>query len=154
MDKALKLMIWVIILSVSFSTKPVCYFPDKAPQLREANLKDIELRLNELTTSPLWLYHTGASMYPTIKDGQTCLCEEQEEYIEGDIISFYQLNNGNEINFITHRIKEITPKGYITKGDNNERIDYTTVPEKNVFCKIREEPNILSLLREDDENGN
>jgi len=127
--------------------KPVCYYPSEQPILREAILKDIELRINKLSEQPLWFYHTGNSMYPTIKDGQTCLCKTQDAYKEGDIVSFYRLDEGNELTFITHRIKEITPNGFITKGDNNQKIDYTSIPKENVFCKIVESPNIINVLR-------
>lgn len=146
MDRVFYTFAGMIVLILLTTSKPVCVFPEDKVNLREATLSDIEKNINRINDGPIWLHHTGASMYPTIKDGQACLCEKQDSYQEGDIISFFRLNGDNVVEFITHRIHEVTPYGYITKGDNNDRIDYTTTPVDQVFCKIKEE-SALDRLR-------
>lgn len=50
---------------------------------------------------------------------------------EGDII-VYQLNGNN----VTHRIKEITDKGFITKGDANNTADPMVVRDFQIEGKV------------------
>ena len=137
--------VFVIVYFILFllEPRPMCNYPDQQPTLRDATVTDIEDRINKLTTTSLWLYHTGSSMYPTIKDGQSCLCEQQDDYEVSDIVSFYRLDGNNEVSFISHRIVDDTPIGFITKGDNNNKIDYVSVPVDNVFCKIKERPRFM-----------
>lgn len=139
MDRIFWVFVGIVVLIIATTQNPVCVFPETKPDLKEATISDINKNINLIETGPIWLHHTGSSMYPTIKDGQACLCDKQENYKLGDIISFYRLNGDTTVDFITHRIHEITPYGYITKGDNNDKIDYTTTPNDQVFCKIREE---------------
>jgi signal peptidase I len=146
MKTIIKLALAILIVVLLFKQEPVCWFDTKV-QVTKATLHDIQDRINGLTTSPLILYHTGSSMYPTIKDGQVCYCDKQTTYQKGDIISFYQLDADNQIEFISHRIYDITPLGFITKGDNNPSIDYVSTPPENVFCKIREESLLSSLVK-------
>jgi signal peptidase I len=147
MKHILKYFFIFTLIFLLVQKRPVCYYPETIPNVREAQLSDIELRVNKLDSGQdLWLYHTGSSMYPTIKDGQVCSCIQDEKYNKGDIVSFYQLENNNEVTFISHRVEDISPYGYITKGDNNIYIDYTTVPKENVFCEIEQKSGFQMLI--------
>lgn len=58
------------------------------------------------------------SMEPEIMPGDIVTIRKQRDYAVGEIVT-YQGNN----NFITHRIMEKTPDGYITQGDANNTDD-------------------------------
>ena len=79
----------------------------------------------------------GNSMYPTIRDGQTCVCVVTEDYNVGDIVVY----NATWVNkLICHRIiAEYVIGGkeyYILKGDNNWIPDPVPVPEERVICEV------------------
>ncbi len=61
----------------------------------------------------------GNSMKGTIDSGTFVIIKPDQEYFLGDIIAFENEQNKKVI----HRIIEITDEGFITKGDNNQRID-------------------------------
>lgn len=61
----------------------------------------------------------GNSMKGTIDSGTFVIIKPDQEYFLGDIIAFENEQNRKVI----HRIIEITDEGFITKGDNNQRID-------------------------------
>jgi signal peptidase len=61
----------------------------------------------------------GNSMKGTIDSGTFIVIKPEQEYFLGDIIAFENEQNRKVI----HRIIEITDEGFITKGDNNKRID-------------------------------
>jgi len=61
----------------------------------------------------------GNSMKGTIDSGTFVVIKPEQEYFLGDIIAFENEQNRK----VVHRIIEITDKGFITKGDNNQRID-------------------------------
>ena len=57
------------------------------------------------------------SMEPAIIPGDIIIIQERKDYETGDIIT-YKANS-----YITHRIMEKVPNGYITKGDVNDIAD-------------------------------
>lgn len=59
------------------------------------------------------------SMTPTIGVGNVVVVQPQAEYRKGDIITFIT-HDGKTI---THRIAEVKPEGYVTKGDANNHTD-------------------------------
>lgn len=65
----------------------------------------------------------GNSMEPTIPDDSLLVNYETKNVGDGDIITFY---DGVNNQYITHRIVNESSDGYITIGDNNERIDQDT----------------------------
>lgn len=66
-----------------------------------------------------------------IKKGDLVIVRAQDNYAEGDIIMF---RSGNE--FVTHRIIEVSPYGYITKGDANDAADFDSVVHSAVKGKV------------------
>ena len=61
----------------------------------------------------------GNSMKGTIDSGTFVVIKPEQEYFLGDIIAFENEQNRK----VVHRIIEATDEGFITKGDNNQRID-------------------------------
>lgn len=60
------------------------------------------------------------SMEPTIHVGDLIIIDTKcENYSEGDIITFYDVDNS----FVTHRIVSINEDRMVTKGDNNNTED-------------------------------
>jgi len=65
----------------------------------------------------------SGSMEPTIRTGSFMLIDKKDKDIEiGDIIAF--INNDMQV---SHRVVELTNDGYVTKGDNNENVDFCPV---------------------------
>ena len=88
-------------------------------------------------------------MFPTIQNHSWCRCSKQDEYVLGDIVSYYK-NTGEGVTFICHRIVNETSGGFITKGDNNEIEDPWPVEKEEVFCKIDEvsiAEKLVSMLK-------
>ena len=71
----------------------------------------------------------GNSMKGTIDSGTFVVIKPDQEYFLGDIIAFVSEDNRKVI----HRIIEITDDGFITKGDNNQRIDSGIQPLEKVI---------------------
>ena len=70
----------------------------------------------------------GNSMHPTIESGTFIISRPEQQYFLGDIIAFVNEDDRN----VVHRIVKQTDEGFITKGDNNPRIDPKVVPLENV----------------------
>lgn len=62
-------------------------------------------------------------MEPTVPDESLLLNYETKNVADGDIITFY---DGVNNQYITHRIVNDSSEGYITIGDNNDRLDQET----------------------------
>jgi signal peptidase I len=149
MNKGSSLIIFIVSFVVISLLKPypTCTYPSEYTNYKSATLNQVQDFINQVSTAPMWLAHVGSSMYPTIKDGMACLCEKTDSYQKDDIITFFRVNDDtHQIDFITHRIADVTPLGYITKGDNNPKIDYLSVPAENVLCEIKQ-TNALQELR-------
>ena len=58
------------------------------------------------------------SMEPAIRADDLVIVHRQETYSAGDVIMFR-----SGANTVTHRITEVTPEGYRTKGDANNTAD-------------------------------
>ena len=74
----------------------------------------------------------GNSMYPTIESGTFVIAKPDKEYFLGDIIAFVNEDNRN----VVHRIVEHTDEGFVTKGDNNSKIDPKIVPLNDVLGRV------------------
>ena len=76
----------------------------------------------------------SGSMEPTIQTGSLCFINKNASYKDiknKDIIAF-KLKNGS---LVTHRVVDITNKGFITKGDNNKIKDKEIVNKNNYIGK-------------------
>lgn len=138
----------IVVILLCVIKKPVCQFSEQQVAIIEPTECDVierqELFSGDVELPQLYL---GMSMYPYIKDNQICLCETAEEYRIGDVVSFYTRYNG-KIKFIAHRIVDIFHNGEIvTRGDNNEVTDYNTISKEQIFCKIKEETLLQSIIR-------
>lgn len=92
----------------------------------------------------------SGSMEPSIKTGSIVIVKPQEEYREGNVISFTPLNSSdaNSTGFtepnsdiiVTHRIVEVISGidgiYYVTKGDVNDAPDWNQIPKENVIGKV------------------
>ena len=67
-------------------------------------------------------------MYPTIESGTFIIVKPEQEYFLGDIVAFVNEDNRN----VVHRIVKQTDEGFITKGDNNPKIDPKVISSENV----------------------
>ena len=65
----------------------------------------------------------SGSMAPVINVEDMVIIKKTDDYQVGDIISY---STGKSM--VTHRILEITPDGYITKGDANNSQDVAPIP--------------------------
>ena len=78
---------------------------------------------------------TSGSMEPSIKTGSIIYTVKKSDYNEGDVVTFRE----DKVN-ISHRIvgyKNISgQKYYITKGDQNESVDYNLVNTQSIYGKI------------------
>ena len=71
------------------------------------------------------------SMEPAIRADDMVVVHQQETYSAGDIIMFR-----SGANTTTHRITEVTPEGYQTKGDANNTADADVVPPEDVLGRV------------------
>lgn len=83
------------------------------------------------------------SMVPTIKINDAIIIKrvDNDRYQVGDIITFLSTDMNYSGKAVTHRIvdkKEYTSEEslYTTKGDNNNVVDATLVPTKNIYGKV------------------
>ena len=71
----------------------------------------------------------SGSMEPTIETGSFLLVDKKDKDVEvGDIIAYKHQDMQ-----VSHRVVEITEEGYITKGDNNDNVDFYVVDPDNVI---------------------
>lgn len=121
---------------------PDCYFPKEAIQTTEPTKASIPKVKEIVAIGPVMTPVQGFSMYPTVKQSQICTCEKEEDYIINDIVTYYHTENG-AVTFIMHRIIDILPnQGFVTKGDNNNKVDPWVVNKDEIFCKVHK----ISLL--------
>lgn len=73
----------------------------------------------------------SGSMEPEISISDVVYVKEKAEYVEGDIITFVDADSPSK-SLVTHRIVEVKPEGYVTKGDANNAKDEGLVELKNV----------------------
>ena len=80
----------------------------------------------------IYSVQTG-SMQPTIRIGDLIFVKEEDNYIEGDVITFFS-GTGKSRVVMTHRIKEMnTDNTYTTKGDANTVTDVETVSKEDIL---------------------
>jgi signal peptidase I len=74
------------------------------------------------------------SMKPEISAGDIVLVKETKagDIKKGDILTFQAA--GQKV--VTHRVAQVTPEGYITKGDNNNVADREKAEPANVLGKV------------------
>ena len=72
------------------------------------------------------------SMNPTLYKGDKIIIKKQEEYEEGDIITYISKEN----NCITHRIVKKYENVFITKGDNNNIEDNEQIKKEQILGKV------------------
>jgi len=88
-----------------------------------------------------YMIATG-SMEPTLKVRGIVLVKEvpYEEIKEGDIISFIPTLIGQSV---CHRVIEVTPEGFVTKGDNNYTADMSVATKDEYKGKVVFSTNVL-----------
>lgn len=75
----------------------------------------------------------SSSMEPSISTGSLVFVNTKDKDAEpGDIISF-EIENGNSVITVTHRVTEVTENGYLTKGDNNDISDSSVISKDQVI---------------------
>lgn len=84
----------------------------------------------------------SGSMSGTIEVNDLVIIHRQETYTPGDIITY---RSGSSL--ITHRIVELTPGGFITKGDaNNTRDTHPVAPAQIVGRVVAVIPRMGSFI--------
>ena len=75
----------------------------------------------------------GGSMQPAIKVGDLAIVKNMDswEIAMGDIITFYM-----EGKFVTHRVIEVLPNGFVTQGDANNAPDMEPVYSSDMIGKV------------------
>lgn len=76
----------------------------------------------------------SGSMEPEIAVGDVVVIKSQEEYVRGDVVTFYDSSMDD---YVTHRIILVADDGtYLTKGDANDTDDKMAVPKAAVVGKV------------------
>ncbi len=91
----------------------------------------------------------SGSMEPEIAVGDVVVIKSQEEYVRGDVITFYDSSMDD---YVTHRIILVSDDGsYLTKGDANDTDDKLAIPKAAVVGKVtsvwRGAGNAITFLR-------
>ena len=73
----------------------------------------------------------GGSMSPAINLGDIAVVKHSDDIGVDDVITFY--DGGNSV---THRVVEVLPYGFLTKGDANNHTDIKPVYSNNVIGKV------------------
>jgi len=91
--------------------------------------------LQENADKNYFIAHIGSSMNPTLSKRDILEIEpcNHNRPIIGDIILFQV---PHYFNFIIHRIFEINPEGYKTKGDNCDSVDPWVLQRNDVFGRV------------------
>lgn len=74
------------------------------------------------------------SMQPTFSAGDYVVDKmvAYDEIKKGDVVSYYP----DENTIVTHRVKKVTPKGFIMQGDANNAQDDFTVTKEHYIAKM------------------
>lgn len=72
------------------------------------------------------------SMNPSIRKGNMIIVKKQNDYEEGDVITYI----GSDENLVTHRIVRKYENVFITKGDNNNVEDESEVKKEQIIGKV------------------
>lgn len=82
-----------------------------------------------------YMYHTGPSMYPTLRPGDRVMIVpyKGQKIRRGDVIAFIP---GEENRKIAHRIISIDSQGIKTKGDNNNRVDAWVLHPVHILGRV------------------
>jgi len=78
----------------------------------------------------------SGSMEPTIRTGSMVIVIPQDEYQEGDIISFIDPDIGRNVHRIVGEVSRDGVEYFITKGDAARMADRTAVPLDKIEGKI------------------
>lgn len=80
----------------------------------------------------------GQSMNPTYASGDLVVVRQESHYAIGDVIA-YRIPRPSPIagHMVIHRVKEITPKGILTQGDNRETEDEWYLRHDDIVGKAR-----------------
>ncbi len=73
----------------------------------------------------------SGSMQPEINVDDLVVIKKQKEYSKGDIIAFTVGRS-----FVTHRIIEETPQGFVTQGDANNTADEQKVKTQDISGEV------------------
>jgi len=73
----------------------------------------------------------SGSMSGTIEIDDMVVVRETGDYVPGDVIMFH---SGESL--VTHRLLEVTPEGYVTKGDANNAPDLEPVAPEAVVGEV------------------
>ncbi|NQU17789.1 MAG: signal peptidase I [Candidatus Saganbacteria bacterium] len=94
------------------------------------------LNMNSLVSQEQTATCHGPSMSPVIKDKDRVIIKpypDKTSVERGDIIQYIQTK---KICTTIHRVIRITPEGFITRGDNNNKIDPYIIPFENIIGKV------------------
>lgn len=133
-------IVTLIAVAVLLYPTPECYTPAVAPDLSKPSYTPSETHtiMNNTEGNGSTFFATrGSSMNPTMREGQICACKVKEHYLVGDIV-IYAYGDNESAMFVSHRIVDITPQGFIVKGDNNPEADPYPVPEEYIICSIEQ----------------
>lgn len=83
----------------------------------------------------------GTSMLPELETGDLIVIHPKENVKLGDIITYKKTINGKTY-LITHRVVGKTENGFVTKGDNLQRVDENVKAEEVVGVYLGKIPKI------------
>lgn len=89
-----------------------------------------------LAAATVWGWQTGSrpyvvvsgSMAPAINVGDAVIVQPDQEVGAGEVATYVAQGQT-----VTHRVTDVTPAGYRTRGDANETADPTVVPREQVI---------------------
>lgn len=83
----------------------------------------------------------GTSMLPELETGDLIVIHPKENVELGDIITYKKTINGKTY-LITHRVVGKTENGFVTKGDNLQRVDENVKAEEVVGVYLGKIPKV------------
>lgn len=91
------------------------------------------LRPVQIGGDTLFMVVYGGSMQPEINGGDLAIVKnvDPREIVVGEVITFY-----TDGKFVTHRVVDVLPNGFVTKGDANNAPDIDPVYSNNVIGKV------------------
>lgn len=89
------------------------------------------LRPIQIGGDTLFMAVYGGSMHPSIKVGDLAIVKRSDLIVEGDIITFNAVGK-----IVTHRVVDVLPEGFVTKGDANKAPDARPVRLDDLIGKV------------------
>lgn len=83
----------------------------------------------------------SGSMEPTVDRGSVVYVRATGSYATGDVVAFVRADK-----VVTHRVVEVTQRGYVTKGDANDEPDDRLVRREQIIGEVEADVPLYGFL--------